>query len=294
MASSIRSLCTTWERLNQHWSPLTLLTPSASPTSVSEALTLSLLCPPMRSASPCIRCLKPFTPSADDLREAGYQPVSTTAPPAPAPSTQPPSASAASSTSTSTTSSSPPPRRVDDSTEWEDFVDFNDEEDAVERGQSRAKAAVEEKEKDREPSARDPHPAVTVNPATPSFVPRPRNSPHATSPPAPAPLPPARPPDIDFFTNLGIASTTYTEPIRVQAKPRPAPLPSAAAQVAAMDPQVREGVVSKYGLDEIDEVVGWDELDLEDGEGGGGRGKAGKGSKKEKKKGLGAVALMED
>ena len=100
---------------------------------------------------------------------------------------------------------------------------------------------------------------------------------------------------MDFFTNLGIASTTYTEPIRVQAKLRPAVVAVPGTGVQG-DVQVRGEMVSKYGLDEIDEVEGWDELDLENGGGGGGgagKGK-GKGAKREKKKGLGAVALVED
>ena len=261
----------------------------------------------LSSSRPCIRCLKPFTPSADDLREAaGYQPVATQ----PGQSHTVPQPHTAVHASTAADS-------ADDTTDWEDFEDFDEEQDRIEKGRTaNPTAALDSQSASTSRSASTPSSTQSSTAASPlaspthsnsasnpvlSHIPpssssgRPRPS---VSPPRPsaAASRPSPPPTIDFFGSVGIASSGYQEPVRLQSKLQPH------RQSPALSAAQRAELMSDYGLDDVGlEVGSWDdglELGVGPGDGGAGggergeKGKRGKGGDK-KKRGLGAVVMDE-
>ena len=264
--------------------PLSFTRPVCSHTLTLLVLRWFVRCTP-HCASPCIRCLKPFSPSADDLRQAaGYQPVSQ----------QPNSLSHTASQPHANTAAAD---SADDTADWEDFQDYDDEQDRIERGGGSAQAAAEgahtaslaaastSSRSTSSSSASDSNHSSTAASPVPTLTP-PRLNP---SPPLPPPRP-SPPPAIDFFGSLGIASSGYQEPVRLQTKAKPqasAPPQQSPTLTAAQ----RADVMRNLGLDDVGvEVASWDDgLELQVGETAS-KGKRGvKGDKK--KKGLGAVVM---
>ena len=247
--------------------------------------------------SPCIRCLKPFSPSADDLRQvADYQPVSQQPNSLSHTGPQPHTATAATDS-------------ADDNAEWEDFQDFDDEQDRIERGSSSQHSSGSGSGSGIQQAAADgaqiaslaaastsSRSSSSISPSlstlsSTSASPVPSLTPPRLNPSPPLPPPrPSPPPAIDFFGSLGIASSGYQEPVRLQtkAKPQAAAPPQQSPQLTASQ---RAEVMRNLGLDDVGVEVGsWDdglELDVEETAGKGKKGVKGD----RKKNGLGAVVM---
>ena len=258
--------------------------------------------------SPCVRCLKPFTPSAEDLREAaGYQPVSTQ------PGQYQPTAAAGAQPRTAATEAD----TGDDNTDWEEFEDFDQEQERLEKGQQpAADSSSTQPAADAVSSSRlSSTPNSTLSSASASSSSSPTHSSGlsgshggATPPDShrprlnsslPVPPRPSPPPAIDFFGSVGIASSGYQEPVRLQSKLKPQsttpPQPS-----PVLTAWQRAEVLRDYGLDDVGvDAASWDDgLELDDtaavdggkGREDGGRVKKGRNGEK-KKRGLGAVVV---
>jgi len=254
---------------------------------------------------PCVRCFK-FRPSAQDLASSqpGYQPVNTQA----LSSTETTHKYAGTTTTANTLSSSyvnssmSSAMEEGSSNEWEEWEEDDDKHQSLSTHNER-----EEKERDKQINTTVTHTNIIPN----TYTSQQRNKQTlVTLSPPPTASPPANTggastnaatttsitnQPIDFFSNLGIASSGYQEPIRVQPK-RPSLSSSVSTQSSpTVSAQVRADLASKYGLSEIaidsNALNGWNDgdADLKDIDLGG------NGSRdKKKKKGLGGVVALVD
>ena len=268
------------------------------------------VCCLLRLLSPCIRCLRPFTPSALELREAGYQPVSTSAAAA-----SHPGAFASSSVPTAATAASASASSAAAEDEWEEFEDFSGDEKDRAGDAADGRAALQQQPQQQQQQRAEEAVLVPVAAAASSLPSLRSSGPPARSPPtvsrsaASASAASSSSPDIDFFSTAGIAISGYQEPIRVQAKPQPGRQQAASASPPSLQLSAQQ-LSAKYGLDDDiapDAVQGWeDDLDIDVAAASSGAtagraaaaGRAGSRSRdrdrdrERKKKGLGAVAVV--
>ena len=201
---------------------------------------------------------------------------------------------------------------ADDNTDWEEFEDFDQEQDRIEKGHATAHnntnnsslpAPVDSASTSRSSSTPSTnHSSASASPLsvtpTHSHITGAGSDRLRLTPSPAAPSRPSPPPAIDFFGSVGIASSGYQEPVRLQSKVKPhtsaPPLPSPVLTAAQ-----RADVMRDYGLDDVGaDVASWDdglELDIATNGGNGGAGEEGgrikRGKNSDRKKKLGAVVM---